>query len=372
MLKRFIFVFSALLLALLQVAAATSGEAATAARVYDLEHHYYLPEFIEHLSTRQSYPSFDKETGVLTYHKGAFLPYYHPSYISERVRMLDLIENLGDLRLKAMDEAGVTMAVVSSSPVIEALPKEEAVKYARLTNDAVAEACRKYPGRFAGTITLPTPYVEEAIAELNRAVNELGLQYVHTHSNYGSEEDNLSQDKYIPLLAECERLNVPIYIHPHNPTCQYLTEYGSMFSAAGFGFGVDTMRTSLRLILNGRLDQFPRLKIILGHMGEFYPYLLERMDNRFFCMQDEEVKCAHNFTYYFQNKNIFVTTSGIHDPEVVLFAIKKLGVDSIMFGSDFPYEEFKDSVDFVKSLPLSDEDKEKILYRNAEEYILRK
>nr|AIF26729.1 hypothetical protein [uncultured bacterium fosmid pJB84G2] len=338
-------------------------------KVYDLEHHYYNPELVEYLKVRETPPMY-RDGGMLIYHKGAMLPMGAKNEILGNLCMMDIISDLGEMRLKNMDNAGVDVAVVSSGALIENLPKEEAIKYARITNNAIAEACRKYPDRFLGTICLPTTYVDEAIKELVRAVNELGLKYFHTHSNYGKE--TLADDKYIPLLAKCEELGVAIYIHPHNPASEYLLESGMMFSSAGFGFGVDTMKTSLNIILKGRLDQFPKLKIVLGHMGEFYPYLLERLNNRFFCVPDPDVKCKHNFTYYFQNKNIFMTTSGIEDPDVALFAIKKIGIDSIMMGSDYPYEDFKKSVDFVKELPISDEDKEKIFYKNAEKYILNR
>lgn len=336
-------------------------------RVIDCEHHYYNPELINYISTRDTPPMYKDK--VLLYHKGAYLPIGNSvSYWNDRT-MLEVLEDLGDLRIKNLDDAGVTTAVISSGALIESLPKEEAIKYARKTNDAIAAACKKYPGRFLGTICLPTIYVEESLAELERAVKELGLKYWHTHSNYGNE--TLADDKFIPLFAKCEELGIPIYIHPHNPYSEYLLESGMMFSSAGFGFAVDTMKTSLNIIIKGRLDQFPNTRLILGHMGEFYPYLLERFNNRFFCIPDPDVKCKHNFSYYFKNKNIFMTTSGIEDPEVAIFAIKKIGIDSILLGSDYPYELFKDSVDFIDKLPISDEDKEKIYYKNAEKYILK-
>lgn len=304
----------------------------------------------------------------LIYHKGAGLPLGMPEPRWGGISTLEELMNLDGMRIGNMDEAGVSTAVLSGGPLVETLPKAESVEFARKTNDAIADACRKYPGRFLGSICLPTAYPEEALAELDRAVNVLGLKYWHTHSNYGQE--TLADDRFIPLLAKCVELGIPIYLHPHNPCSEYLLDSGMMFAAAGFGFAVDTMKTSLNLILKGRFDQFPKLRIILGHMGEMYPYLLERLNNRFFCIPDPAVKCKHNFSYYFRNRNILMTTSGIEDPEVVLFAIKKIGIDSIMFGSDYPYENFKAGVDFIKNLPVSEEDKEKILWKNAEKYIL--
>ena len=83
-------------------------------------------------------------------------------------------------------------------------------------------------------------------------------------------------------------------------------------------------------------------------------------------------KKQHSFDYYFRNKNIFMTTSGIFDPEVAMLAIRKFGVESVMFGSDYPCESFSGSREFIENLPISEEDKEKIFYKNAEKYILKK
>ena len=82
-------------------------------------------------------------------------------------------------------------------------------------------------------------------------------------------------------------------------------------------------------------------------------------------------KCS-NTSRKGKNKNILMTTSGIDDEITVETAIKSVGIDNIMFGTDYPYEDFKHAVDFVKSLNISDEDKEKIFYKNAEKYILKK
>jgi len=336
-------------------------------KIIDFENHFYAPEFLDYLKTRKDYPYLDAETNILHHFEGIFTAYNYNMPGSD-VNSLDFGSDLGELRLNGLDHAGITTAALSASAGIEELEKENSVKYAQVTNNALAEACRKYPDRFLGTITLPTIHVDEAITELERAKNELGFKYWHTHSNYGNE--NLSDDKFIPLLAKCEELNCPIYIHPYQARTSYLSNYGAMFASAGFGFGVDTMRTVLKLILNGRFDRFPKLKIIMGHMAEFLPYILKRLDNRFFFIPDPDVKCEHNFSYYLENKNIFMSTSGITDANVMEFVFKEIGTDSIIFASDFPAEDAKEEVDFINSLPVSEEIKEKIFYRNAEKYIL--
>jgi len=344
------------------------------AKVIDLEHHYYLTDYVDYMRTRTEYPYYRDGEGFW-FRENCINPvdfvYPWPNPFAENPSSLSLLNSLGSNRLQFMDYAGVTCAAVSSGSGIEELPLAKAVQFAQETNNAMAEAVKQNPGRYVGTICLPTPYVDESIKELERAVNELGLTYWHTHSNYG--EETLYQEKFKPLLAKCAELDVPIYIHPQSPYGDYLSVTTSLQGAA-FGYGIDVMRTALLLILNGTFDEYPKLKIIIGHMAEFLPYCLGRMDNRLVCSTpevDPAKLSKETIATYFQRGNLFMTTSGVYEEPVVDCAIKTVGIDRIMFGTDFPYEDFKGAVDFIKSLPISNEDKDKILYKNAEKYILK-
>ena len=339
-------------------------------RVYDLENHYYQPEFFDYLSSRTKFPYVDG--GTMYYSEGVAIPFNARSLNNAPVSIYKELTNLDQIRFDLMKNAGITRVVVSSCEGIENVDKESAVRYARLTNDTVAAAAKKYPGQITGTITLPTPYVEESIAELERAVNELGLQFWHTHSSYGDER--LSDAKFEPLIAKCAELNVPIYLHPVCPSAEYLTDSGMIMATAVFGFSVDTMKTALKIIISGTFDKYPNLQMILGHAGEYFPYALERMNNRLdagVSVGEPSIKCKKNISYYFRNGNLFITTSGITDQQVILFAINSVGIDHIMFATDYPYETVKVQVESIKSLPISDEDKDKIFYRNAETYLLK-
>jgi len=356
-----------------------SGEAEqttyTPAKVIDMEHHCFTPEFIGYLKNRTEYPRYQEGYGIW-YREGASLPIELP-YVYSHLEctngktMTQMLTDVDKLRIADMDYAGVTIASVSTGSGIEDLSREDAVKFAKMTNDAIAAAVKQHPGRFVGTICLPTPYVEESVAELERAVKELGLKYWHTHSNYGGHY--IYEEQFEPIFAKCAELGVAFYLHPTNPSCDYLTDSGITFASAGFGFAVDVMKDAIRLIMGGIFDRYPNLTMILGHMGEFFPFCLNRMDNRFGVGRDTGVdpmiKCEKTFSEYFKNKNIMMTTSGIFDTEDVLLAIKEIGIDNIMLGTDYPYEDFRASVDFIKNLPISNEDKDKILYKNAEKYI---
>jgi len=343
------------------------------AKVIDLEHHYYYTGYVDYMKTRTEYPYYRDGEGFW-FGENCLNPvefvYYWQHPFDEKPSSISLLTSLGSNRLQFMDYAGVTCAAVSTGSGIEELPLAESVRYAQETNNAIAEAVKQNPGRYVETICLPTPYVEESITELERAVNELGLKYWHTHSNYGKEA--LYQDKFKPLLAKCEELGVPIYIHPQSPYGDYLSVTTTL-QGATFGYGVDVMRTVLLMILNGTFDTFPNLKVIVGHMAEFLPYCLGRMDNRISIITpeiDPAMSAKETIATYFQRGNLFMTTSGVYEEPVIECAIKTVGIDRIMLGTDFPYEDFKGAVDFIKNLPISDEDKDKILFKNAEKYIL--
>lgn len=341
-------------------------------KIIDCEHHFYGKCLIDYMKTRKDYPMYDGENNILKMAEKSVINMSVPSWNDPDAKFYQDLIGITDQRIKIMDRAGIDVGVISTSDSIECFDKEDSVRLARETNDEVAAAIKKYPGRFEGTICLPTPYVDEAVKELERAVKVLGLKYWHTHSSIG--KDHIYEDKYEPIFAKCAELGVPFYIHPCYPTCDYLLDRGFIISGAAFGFAVDVMKTSMALTMNGVFDRYPNLTMVLGHMAELYPWLQDRMDHMVQTFKDADpfARCEHTFDYYFKNGNIKMTTSGIFDPEVILFAIRKFGIDSILFGTDCPYEDIKKEVDVIKALPISEEDKDKIFYKNAEKYILKK
>lgn len=327
---------------------------------------------MDYLGTRTDFPWYDREKNILHMAEGSEVPLFWKSHNEPNGIFCDDLVGIDDRRIMIMDDAGITTGVISTSDAVECLSKDDAVRMARMTNDEVAEACRKYPGRFEGSICLPTPYVEESVVELERAVKELGLKYWHTHSSIGKEQ--IYEERFEPIFAKCAELGVPFYVHPCYPTCDYLLDRGFTISGAAFGFAVDVMKTTMSLVMGGIFDRYPKLTMVIGHMAEMYPYLIDRMDHMVTMWKESDPfnKCEHTFEYYFKNGNIFMTTSGIFDPDVIMFAIKKFGIDRILFGTDYPYEAVKGIVETVEKLPISEDDKDRIFYKNAEEFILKR
>jgi len=335
-------------------------------KVFDFEHHYNNKEFLEHLKTRKEYPFVD-DKGILWYRKNtAMIPGYKSMNGSKFLE--EELSDLDDIRLAIMDGGHVTCGIISSSPGIEDLPPEESVKCAIATNNAVAAACKRHPGRLMGSIALPAKDVEASVKELERAVKELGLLYWHTHSNY--LDSYLYEEKYEPIFAKCAELDVPIYLHPNYACVDYLDDPDLRI----FQFTVDTTRTMLKLVKNGLFDRYPNLQIIIGHGGEFLSYGMDRDDNRSL-MADEitkPCKMEQSLTTYFKRRNILMTTSGIYDPAVIKFMIDCIGIDSILFATDYPYEEFAEEYNFINNLPISEEQKEQIFHGNADRFIFKK
>jgi len=360
--------------AMLVFAACTSKNAYIVTKSIDFENHMVDTTMLDFLRTRTEYPYI--QDGWLFYSHAFPVPIDTPPHChpdtSADTPLHSFLTDLDNIRITDLEYAGISTAALSVDPMIYRLDSASLVKYSKITNDAIAAAVKRHPDKYVGSICLPLPYLEESLAELDRAVNELGLDYFNTWSNYGDR--HIYEEEFDPIFAKCAEYGIAVYLHPGIPGDSYLTDSGPSMASAGFGFTVDAMKSMLRLILGGVFDRYPNLTIIMGHMAEFFPYCLERMDNRFWTGAgagvDPYVKCQKTFTEYFKSKNIMMSTSGIFDPEVMYFVINTIGPDNIVFGTDYPYENHKAAVDFIKNLNVSDEIKDKIFYKNAEKYIL--
>ena len=329
----------------------------------DFEAHFVTEEWIETLYKNGGFPRFVEDESKkrrLFYHPDACEPFGDP--------LLNRLREVGEDRIRYMDAAGVDMQVISlTAPGVEHLEPQVGAGLARRANDALAEKIQKYPDRFMGFAALPTKDPEQAAKELERAVKELGLMGWKTHSNYG--DSYLDEKKYWPLLAKAEELDVPIFLHPASPMIPQLRTYGFALGGAPFGFGIETSLVMMRLILSGALDAFPNLKIILGHLGEGLPFVLQRIDFAFvrphLKADPDVVPQLKQKPSDYLKKNMFMATSGNYLNAAFKCTREALGIDKIIFGSDFPYEDSGECVAFLERLSLSDAERGKIYYQNA-------
>ena len=192
--------------------------------------------------------------------------------------------DVGDGRVAAMDAAGVDVQALSlTAPGVEQLDVEEAKTFARDTNAALAEAIRRHPTRFFGLAALPIADPPAAVAELERVVAEHGFKGVVIN---GHHRGRYLDDRFFwPVLARAERLKLPIYLHPTQPPQPVIDAWfgglepmvGEMMAGAGWGWHIETALHVLRMIVGGVFDAHPELQIVVGHMGETLPFMLQRV-----------------------------------------------------------------------------------------------
>ncbi|MEM3641457.1 MAG: amidohydrolase family protein, partial [Candidatus Bathyarchaeia archaeon] len=233
----------------------------------DLEAHFYTKEYVKALIQNNRYPKIVMEEKTDSYYTWFFKDTCTLFSTTFLEKLLDV-----NLRLKEMEKFGIEIQILSlATPGIEPLEPNVGVTLARKTNEYLAEIIQKHPEKLNGFATLPTQNPTRALEELEYAVKDLGLVGWATHSNYG-KYGYIDDEKYRPILEEAEKLNIPIYIHPTVPAIKQLRAYGFALAGPPFGFTVETAMCAVRLILSGVFDKYPRLKIILGHLGEALPF----------------------------------------------------------------------------------------------------
>jgi predicted TIM-barrel fold metal-dependent hydrolase len=277
--------------------------------------------------------------------------------------------DLGTLRLQDMDADGIDLQVISHAVSdILSLPSSEAVRVARDANDQLAQAISVHPDRFAGFATLPMIDPNAASDEFERAVRSLGFKgaMINGTTNGRFLDDSL----FLPILERAVALDVPIYIHPGVPPAAVREAYYSGFdpsvgftlATSAWGWHSETAIHALRLILAGVFDRFPTLQIIIGHMGEMLPFMLDRINN---VLTPLAKALQYPVPEYFF-RNFSITTSGFFTNPPLLLALQALGADRILFSVDYPYSTNKQGRVFLDNAPISPADKEKISHLNAE------
>ena len=275
--------------------------------------------------------------------------------------------DLGPMRLAAMDAAGIDFQVISlTAPGAQGCDPADAVALARDANDRLHDAVKRHPQRFGAFAALPTAYPGDAAKELERCVQRCGFKGAlingHTRGEY------LDDAKFWGIFECAEALGVPVYLHPTLPHPLVMKAYfeGALepFSRAPWGFAIEAGTHFLRLVMAGIFDRFPKLTLILGHLGEGIPFVLERMNSH------SKRVCAHaglkkDIRQYFRD-HVVVTTSGNFSIPAFLCTLMTLGADNIIFSVDWPYEKNEWGAKFLRELPISPEDLDKVAHRNAE------
>lgn len=291
---------------------------------------------------------------------------------SEAPRARDLRDRIQDMearRLADMDAAGVDVQLLLlTAPGVQVFEANDAAALAASTNDQLAEAIRRHPDRFAGLAAVAPQLPQAAARELERAAQRLGLKGAVINSHTLGEY--LDDEKYWEIFAAAEALDVPIYIHPNSPSPQMIQPFLSRcLDAAIYGFQAETGLHALRLIVSGVFDRFPRLKIVLGHLGEGLPFWLYRIDfmhagivraNRHPGVRPLQRKPSD-----YLRENFYYTTSGMAWEPSISFVQQQMGMDRVMYAMDYPYQYVLEEVQSMEALPLSDAHKKMFFETNA-------
>jgi 2,3-dihydroxybenzoate decarboxylase len=284
-------------------------------------------------------------------------------------RLLDIHEK----RLRLMDEHGIELMLLSlNAPAIQAIPDPaQANEIARRANDFLAEQVRKRPARFQALAALPMQDPDLAIRELQRCVKDLGFKGALVNGFSQIRDANsavyLDLPQYWPFWEIVERLDIPFYLHPRNPLpgMAQIYEGHPWLLGPTWAFGQETAVHALRLMGSGLFDKFPRIQIIVGHMGEGLPYSMWRVDNRNAWVKAPPRYPAKKKIAEYFSANFYLTTSGNFRTQTLIDAILEIGVDRILFSTDWPFENIDHAAIWFDAASISENDRLKIGRTNA-------
>lgn len=296
---------------------------------------------------------------------------FYGTHQSPRAKFIhERLQDLGALRLADMDERGIDKQVIAlTSPGTQVLSTADGVAMAVLANDQLAEACRRHPDRFIGMTAVAPQDPQHAAKEIERGVQKLGFRAVIINSHTMGEY--LDNPKFTPILEAAQALGVPIYIHPNTPPKAMAAPFiEAGLDGAIFGFGVETGFHALRMITQGVFDRFPRLQIILGHMGEALPFWQYRLDYMHRATVNAKrypnlLPLQRTIGEYLR-ENFYITNSGMAWEPAVKFTQSTLGVDRVLYAMDYPYQCDPEEVVALDAMDMPAEHKQKFFQRNAE------
>jgi aminocarboxymuconate-semialdehyde decarboxylase len=293
----------------------------TRQRKLDLHTHFYPPAYFDKIRELPSEFSFDQSPSGQT-----IIKYRGARFFGVTPPMTDVAQRLDD-----MDRVGIDVEVVSlSTPNVFFADARHQAEIARLVNDAYAELIALHPTRFMGFASIPMDDPDAALAELNRAINELKLNGVILLSNIGGRP--LTAPVYRPFFAAANRMKLCILLHPMLPAnTEPFREY---VLGPIIGFMFDTTLAVARMCFDGMLREFPDIRWIVGHLGGAAPYLMERMDNGWRDFPECRAKIDELPSTYL--KRLYYDTVNFN-PHMLQMVREMIGADRMVLGSDYPH-----------------------------------
>jgi aminocarboxymuconate-semialdehyde decarboxylase len=254
-----------------------------------------------------------------------------------------------ELRIKAMDEARVDMAIVSlTCPNCYFGDAKTSLKAAQLVNDDMADAQKRYPDRIRWIASLPWEHPKLAVEELKRACRK-GAVGVMVLANVA--EKSLTDPLFAPIWKEIDKRALPVLVHPTAPQGVQHLDMRRFNLIAQIGFMFDTSLAIARMIYSGFLDQYPDLKIIASHAGAALPYLAGRLDICFDNMKVARQNISQPPREYLAR---IWYDSVTYRQDALEMCVNVGGADKVMYGSDWPHNigDMKGCLGRVNSLPV--------------------
>lgn len=319
----------------------TVGNPAKKLRKIGLEEHFMIPSFLDYLGeTKQN---------------------IRPELFSKAV---PLLSDFGSSRLDTMDRNGVDFVVLSlSGPGVQIEPDTRlATRLARECNDFLAKQVQARPTRYGGFAHLALQDPKAAADELERCMTQLGFKGALI--NGATNGVYLDDRRYDVFWERVQALQAPIYLHPANPV-DHPAMYADHPEVWGptWSWAVETCTHAMRLIFSGVFDRFPKVKLILGHMGETLPIQVWRLDSRY-AISNQKYAIRKRPSEYVR-ENIAITTSGVCDDGALRCSIDALGIENVMFSIDYPFEDTKIATDWIKRAKLTDTERQMVAHQNA-------
>ncbi len=282
------------------------------------------------------------------------------------------IQEIGSGRIAEMDRSGVELCVLSlTAPGIQGIPDtSQAIAVARRANDHLAEEIAKYPKRLKGFAALPLQDPQAAARELTRCVKELGFcgALANGYSQIGDADSAVFYDlpQYRPFWETVQQLDVPFYLHPRVALAKHQPAYEGhpWLTGSIWGFAAETSIHALRLMGSGLFDEYPKLKVILGHLGEGLPCSIWRIDNRISRTMAARPKAKLPIGQYLR-ENCYITTSGNFRTQTLTEVMLEVGADRILYSVDYPFEDMGLAADWFDHAAISESDRIKIAGGNA-------
>jgi len=284
--------------------------------------------------------------------------------------LVDRIQDLGPRRIADMDATGIARQIVFlSSPGVQVFGTEEGTSIAKDLNSQLSDEISSFKNRYTALAAIAPQDPSNAVKELQRAVTKLGFKGAVVNSH--TQGEYLDEPKFWPILEAAEALDVPIYLHPNTPPAAMIQPFLPRgLDGAIYGFAVETGLHLLRMIVGGVFDRYPRLKVVVGHLGEGLPYWQFRMDfmhrsmvasNRYPGAQPLKKQPSD-----YLKENIWVTTSGMQWAPAIKFCLEVLGEDRVMYAMDYPYQFVPEEVKVTDELAVSEKVRAKLYQKTAE------